>query len=291
MTPDTALASPASPSPALAPLALAANVLVLSAAFVLIGRLTAPGAPSPEPALAAALQWLCSIALLVGFVLALACVLTDRRGAPRRSWAAVLAALVLIFGLGVGWSMLQSQGLAALYDRRNLQQLLAWTAGLAALKVVTINAVALPIAWRLGGRGLTPVRWLGWHRRVIGALVGGMLCAGVSLLLQTLAAAYTSLGHGEQRIGMSVVALGVGGVLGLSWLLLPVRRGSGALPALASALLTPALIVAASLGLLAMDHASWALGTLIAVVLLILLAAPVLAWLIVRRLHGRGARA
>lgn len=285
------LIPPSTVSPALAPLALAANVLVFSAAFVLIGQITAPAAQSSEPPLAAALQWLCSIGVLVGFVLALACVWTDRRGAPRRSWAAVLVALVLIFGLGVAWSMLQSQAMHALYASHGAQPLLAWTAGLAALKVVTISAVVLPIAWRLGGRGVTPVQWRGWHRRVIGALVGSMLCAGVSLLLQNVAAAYTSLGHGEQRIGMSVVALGVGGLLGLLWLAGPVRRGSGAMPALLSALLTPVLIVAASLALLAMDHNGWEMATLIAVVLLILLFAPIASWLIVRRLHGRGARA
>lgn len=284
------LASPVR-SPALVPLALAANLLVFSAAFVLIGLLTAPGAQTEVSGLALAVEWLCSIGLLIGFVLALSCVLTDRHGVPQRPWATVLVALVLIFGLGVGWAMLQGQALGALRSGYSVQQLLAWTAGIAALKVVAVNLVAVPIAWRLGGRGTTPVLWRGWHRRVIGALVGGFLCAGVALLLQNVAAAYTSLGHGEQRVGMSVVALAVGLIQALMILALPARRGSGALPALLSALLTPLLIVVASLAVLAVNSNSWEMTSLIAVVLLILLLAPILSWLLLRWLHGRRYRA
>lgn len=284
------LASPVR-SPALVPLALAANLLVFSAAFVLIGLITAANVQTEVSGLVQAVEWLCSIGLLIGFVLVVSCMLSDRHGAPRRPWATVLAALVLIFGLGVGWAMLQGQVLNGLRSSYSVQQLLAWTAGIAALKVVAINLVALPIAWRLGGRGTTPVAWRGWHRRVIGALAGGFLCAGVALLLQNLAAAYTSLGHGEQRIGMSVVALAVGLIQALMILALPVRRGSGALPALLSALLTPLLIVAASLALLAVNSNSWGMTSLIAVVLLILLLAPILSWLLLRWLHGRSYRA
>lgn len=276
-------------SPVFVPLTLALLVLMLSGAFVLIGTITAPAQAGPSPA-AEFLQWLGSIGALIGFVLAVSCVLVDRRGVPVRAWATILAALVLIFGLGVLWSLAQGQALAALLESQDRQALLAWAVASGALKVVVVNAVALPLAFRLGGRGDTPVLWQPWQRRVIGALVAFAFCAGVSLLLQNIAASFNALGGGEQRLGMSVVALGVGAVHGLFALALPMRRGSGAMPALLSSLLTPGLIVAASLPVVTVGM-GWDIVTQIVAVLLILLIAPMLSWLLVRWLHARRARA
>ncbi|MGO4261450.1 hypothetical protein [Lysobacter sp. TAB13] len=277
-------------SPVFVPMAVAWLALILSAAFVLIGTMTTPAdARATASAAAQIVQWLCSIGLLFGFVLVLGCVLVDRRGTPRRAWFAVLAALVLIFGLGVAWSMGQNQALAALLKDRSRQDLLIWVSALGAVKVIAINAVALPLAWRLGGRGDTPVSWSSGQRRVVGALVAASLCAGLLLLVQNVAAAFTSLGQGEQGAGMSVVALAVGAVHGLFALALPMRRGAGAVPALLSSLLTPVLIVAASLPVVTAGE-SWDLPARITAVLLILLFAPMLSWLLVRWLHGRAGR-
>lgn len=277
-------------SPAFLPLTLASLVFVLSGAFVMIGLLTTPAGAQAEPTSVSVeiLQWLCSIGVLIGFVLALGCILVERRGVPARAWSTVLVALVLIFGLGVAWSMAQSALLAPLFKTHTRQTLVVWVTVLGALKVIVINAVALPIAWRLGGRGQTPVVWKPWQRRVLGALIAASFCAGVSLLVQNVAASFTTLGQGEQRVGMSVVALAVGAVHGLFALALPMRRGSGAVPALLSSLLTPALIVAASLPAIAGGE-GWDMAGRIVVVLLILLFAPMLSWLVVRWLHGRGA--
>ncbi|MBN7137283.1 hypothetical protein A7A76_21420 [Lysobacter enzymogenes] len=273
-------------SPAFVPLALSTLVFVLSGAFVLVAALSSPAA---QGAGLNAAQWLCSIGSLIGFVAALACVLTDRRGVPARPWACILAALVLIFGLGVAWSLLQTPLMQSLAQRSGAQALGAWAAGLGALKVVAVNLVALPLAWWLGGRGTLPVAWTSRQRRAIGALVALSLGAGVALLVQTAAAAFTALGEGEQRAGMSVVGLAVGVVHGLTASIAPVRRGSGALPALWSSLLTPALIVLASLpAMLGGEH--WELATRVIAVALALLLAPVASWLLVRWLHGRSAR-
>lgn len=277
-------------SPVFVPLTLAALVLTLSGAFVLIGAITGPaqGVDTSSP-VAGFIQWLGSIGVLIGFVLALSCVLVDRRGVPARAWATILTALVLIFGLGLLWSLAQSRALTALLTSHDRPLLLAWMAAAGALKVVVVNAIVLPLAFRLGGRGDTPVQWQPWQRRVIGALVAFAFCAGVSLLLQNIAASFSALGGGEQRLGMSVVALGVGAVHGLFALALPMRRGSGAVPALLSSLLTPGLIVAASLPVVTVAM-NWDIVTQIVAVLLILLIAPMLSWLLVRWLHGRRAR-
>ncbi|MGH8082415.1 MAG: hypothetical protein ACREP7_17695 [Lysobacter sp.] len=277
-------------SPAFVPLTLAWLVLILSGAFVLIGALTTPpqalGQLSGKAQFA---QWFGSIGLLFGFVLLLGCALVERRGVPARAWTTVLVALVLIFGLGVAWSMAQSEVVSGLLKQYDRQQLLIWMAAFGAVKVIVINAIALPVAWRLGGRGETPVLWQPWHRRVLGALIAASLCAGVLLLVQTVAAGFTSLGSGEERVGMSVVALGVGTVHGLFALILPMRRGSGAMPALVSSLLTPVLIVLASLPAVA-GGTNWDMAGRITVVLMILIFAPMLTWTVVRWVHGRGAR-
>ncbi|MGO1073559.1 hypothetical protein [Lysobacter sp. CA199] len=274
-------------SPVFVPLTLTALILVLSGSFVLIGAVTTPpDARSQLSAAAQALQWLCSTGLLIGFVLVASSHLVERRGVPVRAWATVLAALVLIFGLGMAWSMGQNAALSALATGRTRQELLMWVSLLGALKVVLITLIALPLAWRLGGRGRTPVTWKPWHRRVLGALVAASFCAGVALLVQNVAASFTALGDGDQRVGMSVVALGVGTVHGLFALMLAARRGSGAMPALLSSLLTPALIVMASLPAVKGGE-GWDMAGRIAVVMLILLFAPMVSWLLVRWLHGR----
>ncbi len=275
-------------SPAFFPLTLALLLLVLSAAFVLLGHWTSAEAPVAAglPAWAAALYWLCSTGLLFGFVLALAAGLTDRHGAPRRGWAAVLAALVLIFGLGVAWAMAQAQWLAYHLAPEQAARAPAWLSGLAVAKVVAIGLVALPLAWRLGGRGATPVAWTPRQRRLLGALVGGSLCAGAALMLQNVASAYTALGEGQQRIGMSVVAAGVGLAHALACLALPVRRGPGVWPALVSALLAPALIVLVSVPLALLGQ-EWPMLALIAAMLAILALMPAVSWGLVRWVHGR----
>jgi len=273
-------------SPAFVPLALSTLVFVLSGAFVLVAALSSPATQSAG---LNAAQWLCSIGSLIGFVAALACALTDRRGVPARPWACILAALVLIFGLGVAWSLLQTPLMPGLAKRFGAHTLSAWAAAFGALKVVAVNLIALPLAWWLGGRGAVPVQWTSRQRRVIGALIALSLGAGVALLVQTAAAAFTSLGDGEQRAGMSVVGLGIGAVHALAALIAPVRRGSGALPALLSSLLTPALVVLGSLpAVLGGEH--WSLAARVVAVVAALLIAPVASWLLVRWLHGRAAR-
>lgn len=273
-------------SPAFVPLALSTLVFVLSGAFVLVAALSSPHTQSAGMGAA---QWLCSIGLLIGFVAVLASALTDRHGVPARPWACVFAALVLIFGLGVAWSLAQAPLMQFLGRRMGTPALAAWAAGLGVLKVVAVNLVALPLAWRLGGRGAAPVLWQPWQRRLIGALVALSLGAGIALLVQTVAASFTALGDGQQRAGMSVVGLGVGAVHGLVALIAPMRRGSGALPALLSSLLTPVLIVLGSLPAV-LGGEQWDMAGRITIVLLVLLFAPVLSWLLVRRLHGRAAR-
>ncbi|MEH6420508.1 hypothetical protein [Pseudomonas sp. CGJS7] len=277
-------------SPVFVPLTLAALILILSGAFVLIGVATTPAdaRDTLSPA-AQALQWLCSTSLLVGFVLALSARLVEKNGVPRRAWLTVLAALVLIFGLGLAWSLGQNQALTALAASRTRQELLMWVSLLGAAKVVLIGAIALPLAWRLGGRAPAPAVWKPWQRRVLGALIAASLCAGIALLVQNVAASFTALGDGDQRVGMSVVALGVGTVHGLFALMFAARRGSGAVPASLSSLLTPALIVLASLPAVRGGE-GWDMAGRIAVVLLILLFAPMVSWLLVRWLHGRIGR-
>ncbi|SDZ31604.1 hypothetical protein SAMN04487939_13914 [Lysobacter sp. yr284] len=273
-------------SPAFVPLTLAVLVLALSAAFTAIAMRSLPALHGArfDPA-----QWLGSIGLPVGCVLVVACALTDRRGVPARPWACVLAALVLLFGLGLAWSMLEMPWLASLARRLDPRALVAWTDGLGAAKSLLVALVALPLAWRLGGRDAAPVQWTSRQRRILGALAALCLGAGVALLVQTLAAAFTALGDSEQRVGMSVVALGVGAVHGLAALIAPMRRGAGTLPALVSALLTPALIVLGSLpAMFAGEH--WNLPARVIVVLVVLLLAPALSWLLVRRWHGAGPR-
>ncbi|QCW24301.1 hypothetical protein FE772_00100 [Lysobacter enzymogenes] len=272
-------------SPAFVPLALAVLMLALTAAFTAIAMRSLPALHGArfDPA-----QWLGSIGLPVGFVVVVACALTDRRGVPARPWACVLAALVLLFGLGLAWSMLEMPWLASLSRRADARALLAWTDGLGALKSLLVALVALPLAWRLGGRGATPVQWSPRQRRLLGALTALCLGAGVALLVPSLAAAFTALGDSEQRVGMSVVALGVGVVHGLVALIAPMRS-AGALPALVSALLTPVLIVLGSLpAMFGGEH--WNLPARVIVVLVVLLLAPALSWLLVRRRLGAAAR-
>lgn len=273
-------------SPAFVPLALSTLVFVLSGAFVLVAALSAP---APQGAGLNAAQWLCSIGSLIGFIAALACALTDRRGVPARPWACILAALVLIFGLGVAWSLLQTPLMLSLSKQFGAQASSAWAAAFGALKVVAVNLIALPLAWWIGGRGAVPVQWTSRQRRILGALIALSLGAGIALLVQTAAAAFTSLGDGEQRAGMSVVGLGIGAVHALTALIAPVRRGSGALPALLSSLLTPALIVLGSLPAV-LGGEQWSLAARVVAVVLALLIAPVASWLLVRWLHGRMAR-
>lgn len=273
-------------SPAFVPLTLSILVFALSGAFVLAA---AASSPHTQSAGLGAAQWLCSIGLLIGTVAALACALTDRRGVPARPWACILAALVLIFGLGVLWSLAQAPLMQALARRSGEPAMGAWAAGLGVLKVVAVNLLALPLAWRLSGYGATPVLWQPWQRRLIGALIALCLGAGIALLVQTVAAAFTTLGAGEQRAGMSVVGLGVGGVHGFIALIAPARRGSGALPALLSSLLTPVLIVLGSLPAM-IGGEQWDMAGRIAVVMLVLLFAPMLSWLLVRWLHARAGR-
>lgn len=274
-------------SPAFVPLTLAVLMLALSAAFTLIAMRSLP---APHGARFDAAQWLGSVALPVGFLLVVACALSDRRGVPARPWACVLAALVLVFGLGLAWSMLEVWWLAALSRRLDARALAAWNDGLGALKSLAVALIALPLAWRLGGRGVAPAVWTSRQRRILGALAALCLGAGIALLVQTLAAVFTALGEGEQRVGMSVVALGVGIVHGLTALIAPMRRGAGVLPALASSLLAPVLIVLGSLpAMFAGEH--WNLAARVIVVLAVLLLAPALSWLLVRRWHARRAPA
>ncbi|QQP94871.1 hypothetical protein [Lysobacter enzymogenes] len=273
-------------SPAFVPLTLSTLVFALSGAFVLAA---AASSPATQSAGMGAAQWLCSIGLLIGTVAVVASALTDRRGVPARPWACILAALVLIFGLGVLWSLAQAPLMQSLGRRYSVSAMGAWAAGFGVLKVVAVNLVALPLAWRLAGRGAAPVLWQPWQRRLIGALVALSLAAGVALLVQTVAAAFTTLGDGQQRAGMSVVGLGIGAVHGLIALIAPMRRGSGALPALASSLLTPVLIVLGSLPAM-LGGEQWDMAGRITIVLLVLLFAPILSWLLVRWWHGRAAR-
>lgn len=274
-------------SPVFVPLTLAILVSLLSAAFTLVAMRSLPVL---HGARFDAAQWLGSIALPVGFVVVVACALTDRRGVPARPWACVVAALALLFGLGLAWAMLETAALGALARRLDLRELTACSDGLSALKSLAVALVALPLAWRLGGRGATPVRWSPGQRRLLGALAALCLGAGFALLAQTLASAFTALGDGDQRAGMSVVALGVGAIHGLSALVAPARHGAGTLPALASALLTPVLVVLGSLPAM-FGGEGWDMAARVVVVLLVLLLAPALSWWLVRRVHGRGAPA
>lgn len=274
-------------SPAFVPLTLAVLMLALSAAFTLIAMRSLPVL---HGARFDAAQWLGSVALPVGLLVVVACALTDRRGVPARPWACVLAALVLVFGLGLAWSMLEVSWTAAWAKRLDARALAAWSDGLGALKSLAVALIALPLAWRLGGRGAVPAQWSARQRRLLGALAALCLGAGVVLLVQTVASAFTALGEGEQRIGMSVVALGVGLIHGLTALIAPMRRGAGTLPALASSLLTPALIVLGSLPAMFAGE-QWNLAARVIVVLVVLLLAPVLSWLLVRRWHTRRTQA
>ena len=280
-------------SPAFLPLALATLMLALTGAFTLISAISTPAdAYEPISRGVRTVQWLSSNAALIGFALVLSSVLVERRGVPPRAWVTIVSALIVIFALGLAWSLAQNKLIVSFQGGVSGKALMVWMALLSAAKVVIVNLIALPLAWRLGGgRGDTPVTWRPWQRRVLGALVAASFCAGVALLVQWVATSFTALGDGDsnQHVGMSVVAIGVGLVHGLFALILPMRRGSGAVPAMVSSLLTPVLIIIASLPAIAGGE-GWDMAGRIAVVMLILLFAPMLSWLVVRWLHGRGGR-
>ncbi|MEI2457401.1 hypothetical protein [Lysobacter firmicutimachus] len=274
-------------SPLLVPLALAAALFAASALLLLIGALAVPEAVRSELKLAPILlQWLCKDGLLAGLGLAVACVLTQRRGAPRRPIGAAICALLLAFAVALLWSTTVD---AWLYGRLGGQrrELEAAFAGSGLLKAAAQIAVAWPLAWWIGGRGATPVAWSGAARRAIGALVGGGVCAGLVLALQQGAAGFAALDGDGHRSGMSAVALAVGAVLALVAGVWPLRSGHGALGALAAAALTPLLLLAAAVPL-ALYGQALELPMLIALALALIVAAPLLAWLTVRALHRRG---
>lgn len=273
-------------SPLLVPLALAAALFAASALFLLIGLIAVPEAVRGQLKLAPiVLQWLCKDGLLAGLGLAAACVLTQRRGGPRRPIGAVICALLLVFAIGLLWSVTVD---AWLYGRLAAQrrELEAAFAASGVLKAAAQIALAWPLAWWIGGRGATPVVWSGRARRAIGALVGGGVCAGLVLALQQGAAGFAALDGDGHRSGMSAVALAVGAVLALACALWPLRSGHGALVALAAAALTPLLLLAAAVPM-ALYGQALDLPLLIALALAAIVAAPVLAWLSLRALHRR----
>lgn len=280
---------PASRSPAWFPLALAACVFVLTGAFFLVSQIEHPlpeGADGAADQIYSWLEWLCGIGLLIGINLALASAAIARRGPPQRAWAALLVAVALVFGLGYLWSIAVMQAMQALSDNLSAMALYRWVPPLNAAKVVVTSSIGLAVAFAVGGRGPTPVVWSGGQRRLIGALVAFGVCAGVLLLLQHSLSRFTALDDNAQRHGMTLAALGIGTVHALCWALLPVRRGSGAMPALISALLTPVLIVLPALPLVLLGD-KLGLAELLVIVLLLLFVAPVLAWLLVVWLHRR----
>lgn len=280
---------PASRSPVWFPLALAACVFVLTAAFFLVSQIEHPlpeDTDGASPQLFAWLEWLCGIGLLIGVNLALASAIIARRGPPQRAWAALLVAVALVFGLGYLWSIAVLQTMQALSDSVPATELYRWLPPLNAAKVAVTSAIGLAIAFAVGGRGPTPVAWSGGQRRLLGALVAFGVCTGVLLLLQHTASRFTALSDSDQRHGMTIAALAIGAVHGLCWALLPARRGSGTMPALISALLTPLLIVLPALPLVMLGD-RLGMAELLVIVLLLLFAAPVLTALLVVWLHRR----
>jgi len=273
-------------SPLFVPLALAATVFALSALLLLIGVVAVPDAVRGQLKLTPiVLQWLCKDGLLAGLALAAGCLLTQRRGRPRRPIGAAICALLLAFALGLLWSTTVD---AWLFGRLGQQrrELEAAFAVSGVLKAAAQIGVAWPLAWWIGGRGATPVAWSGAARRAVGALVGGGVCAGLVLALQQGAAGFAALDGDGHRSGMSAVALAIGAAHALACALWPVRSGHGALAALASATLTPLLLLAAAVPL-ALYGQALQLPMLIALALLLIVAVPALAWLATRAAQRR----
>ncbi|MFD0739668.1 hypothetical protein ACFQZQ_10295 [Lysobacter koreensis] len=288
-TPPVAAARP----PAAFPLALGACLLAISLlTAVVVGALTPTTGMTAVQTVGQWLGWFCGVGLLVAINVALATSLVARRGSPRRfALALVAAALVFYAGsfalsLARGWAL--QAWVAAHPDSTRLA--MAWLPFVSVLQMLLVAALGLLLAWRLGGRGPLPQGWSIRARRAFGVVVGFAACIGLLPLQGRLLAMLDVVSLDLLQNGLPFLAVTLGAVHGLAWGVAPARHGSGAWPAFWSAALVGPLLLGIAWGSpFLLRHAGSTGVSMFAGALL--LACPLLAWVLVRATSARLRRA
>ena len=193
------------------------------------------------------LGWFCGVGLLVAINVAMAATagVAPRHAAAgsRSRWStAALAFYVAAFVLSLarGWAVRPgSRG-----HRRRARSILAWLPFVSLLQMLLVAALSLALAWTLGGRGAVPVAWSKPSRRALGAIVAFGACIGLLPLQGRLLAMLDLVSLQTLQLGLPFLAVTLGVVHALAWLLAPVREGSGVWPAFVSSALVGPLLLA-----------------------------------------------
>lgn len=272
------------------PLALGAVLLTITVATLVVVAASSRAQGGDQLAyLGEWLNSLCGTGLLVGINVAFAAAMVDRRGAPQRFVVALLAAVV-VFYLGsflLSWAREPLMKAWMGNDAGRLGVMMYWLPLVSLVQMMVVAWLGLLLAWRVGGGGVTPTIWHPGARRMLGSVVAFGACIGVVPLQGRLIGMLELVPMELLANGLPWLALVLGVVLGLAWLIAPMRQGPGVWPPFVSALLVgPLLLLVAMLSRTSLLKIS-SNDVLGLVALALLLACPLLAWFLSRLIGHR----
>lgn len=276
------------------PLALAGSLLAVSVlTAIVVGVVTPVSGMTTVEKFSQWLSWFCGVGLVIAINVALAATVVARRGPPARFAIALVAATLTFYAASFLLSLARGWTVRTLVEThpQAIRPILDWMPFASLLQMLLVAALSLAVAWRLGGRGTGPVVWSTRSRRVLGAIVAFTGCLGLLPLQGRLMAMLDLVSLETLQLGLPFLALSLGLVHALLWLLAPVRTGSGVWPALvSSALIGPLLLAIAWLSQFILGGIDDT-AMVSAVASVLLLACPVLAWALGRAANHRRNRA